>query len=970
MRIYSSAVVLAVCAFLIFDSGFKKEKITYSDLVERLIDLEHLALLPSDSVKQTQVQVVNTTEVSGGEEQTFPQKEGDKYVLAEMKGPGVLTRIWAVAPLDGRIMIYLDDAETPVLDHSFSELYRLWGRKFENLAYSAGRSLNLMIPIPYQKSCRIVAGENWGEVCQFTFTTFLKNVELPVFQPQFNARDLQALERINQVLGQGQPLHVDRNGIQTESKNITVDPGKTVTVFQVNGSRAITSMKASPRIGKLIPRVLLRGGEIQPGGPMGKVREITDPGDRDVLRELLLSVYWDGEKEPAIMVPLGDFFGSAPGWNAFRTFPAGATSEELYSYWFMPFKNGARIEIRNDGKKARTLDFEIGHAPLNKPADHYGRLHVKWRREKQLPDNEWTALETTGEGKFIGSVIDIYNPLGKWWGDCDYTFLVDNEKTPSIAGSGLDAYFGTWANNWFSEAFHAHTIIDRSMTHREHESLNRWHIADPVPFNKSLKINFRRLFPPADSVVYTTTMFWYLAEGQSDRYTQMPLNHRLDYPRTLDNFGVTNCIEGEDMDVIEISGGEVTSLEIEGLHTGGWSGMRGKQQLWWRNIRAGDSLKLGVYVDKAADYKIQIQFIRGPQYGNFRISLDGDPIGNVMDFNHPRLTPTAPVDFGVRRLDKGSHTLGIVALHGHDIQFGLDYLQLEQWDGSRDPKPKKLYVTAGEFVNFYDRFNINDHCFIYGDDNLWHFYGIGGSMGFAHGTASHLHKTGWETRERPFPLSWNPWKEIHLWAPHIVKEGGLYYMFYCAGAKIGPVYRMHLATSPDLKTWTRHEENPLFIDGFDARDPMVLKVDDEWVMYYCANTDPRGGNHTVAYRKSKDLVHWGERGIAFIDPRRHKAGGGTESPFVVRRGDTYYLFIGPREGYVGTDIFASKDPFYWHLDDRVGHINSHAAEVVRDENGNWYVSHSGVGEGGLYLAPLHWNDGLDGAEASIPAAGK
>ncbi len=215
-------------------------------------------------------------------------------------------------------------------------------------------------------------------------------------------------------------------------------------------------------------------------------------------------------------------------------------------------------------------------------------------------------------------------------------------------------------------------------------------------------------------------------------------------------------------------------------------------------------------------------------------------------------------------------------------------------------------------------------------------------------------------------MEWDPWKETQLWAPHVVESDGMYYMFYCGGGKHGSTYRMQLATSPDLRTWTKHPSNPLFLDGFGARDPMVLRVDDQWVMYYCATSDPMGGNHVVAYRLSDDLIHWGERHMAFVDPGKHKAGGPTESPFIVRRGDTYYLFIGPREGYVGTDVFASNDPFEWHLEDNVGHINSHAAEVIRDVDGSWYVSHGGVRQGGLYLAPLYWNDGLDGEDSSLP----
>ena len=114
------------------------------------------------------------------------------------------------------------------------------------------------------------------------------------------------------------------------------------------------------------------------------------------------------------------------------------------------------------------------------------------------------------------------------------------------------------------------------------------------------------------------------------------------------------------------------------------------------------------------------------------------------------------------------------------------------------------------------------------------------------------------------------------------------------------------------------------------------------------------------------MVTWGERGVAFTDRSKGTYGGPTESPFVVRRGDTYYLFIGPRGGYRGTDVFLSRNPFHWDAADQVGHIRAHAAEVVRDTSGRWHVTHCGWGQGGVYLARLLWNDGLDEAESSMP----
>jgi hypothetical protein len=191
-------------------------------------------------------------------------------------------------------------------------------------------------------------------------------------------------------------------------------------------------------------------------------------------------------------------------------------------------------------------------------------------------------------------------------------------------------------------------------------------------------------------------------------------------------------------------------------------------------------------------------------------------------------------------------------------------------------------------------------------------------------------------------------------------------MFYCAGSTDDTRYKLHLATSDDLKTWTRHQQNPMIIDGFHARDPFILKIGEIWVMYYTATSRPSGGHHIVACKTSDDLIHWSGRRVVFRDPSKGKRGGPCESPFVVRRGEYYYLFIGPREEYVGTDVFRSKNPFEWSITDKVGHIQSHAAEVVRDMDGKWYISHCGVDQYGLYLAPLNWNDSLDGASSSLP----
>ena len=291
--------------------------------------------------------------------------------------------------------------------------------------------------------------------------------------------------------------------------------------------------------------------------------------------------------------------------------------------------------------------------------------------------------------------------------------------------------------------------------------------------------------------------------------------------------------------------------------------------------------------------------------------------------------------------------------------------------------PDPPLLEAGEFVRIYDpsvgekeKWYINDHCFMRGADGTWNLFGITHAEpsdaldedNFAHATSKALLERPW--KKQPFALSVAPeapWREEHLWAPHVVEHDGTYYMFYCAGDADHTKYKIHLATSKDLKAWTRHPKNPMVVDGFDGRDPFVLRVGDEWVMYYTATSAPEGGNHVVKFATSPDLVTWKVRGTVFTDPSTGKYGGPTESPFVVRRGTKYYLFVGPRDGdrdvFDGTDVFVSSEPFRFRVEDRVGHVPAHAAEVIQDADGKWYVSRCGAERGGVYLAPLTWKDG-------------
>ncbi|WP_109474807.1 glycoside hydrolase [Ornithinimicrobium cavernae] len=277
-------------------------------------------------------------------------------------------------------------------------------------------------------------------------------------------------------------------------------------------------------------------------------------------------------------------------------------------------------------------------------------------------------------------------------------------------------------------------------------------------------------------------------------------------------------------------------------------------------------------------------------------------------------------------------------------------------------------VVGGERQRIYDpsvgeaeSWYVNDHTFVKGPDNGWHLFGITATepakpleeVFFAHASAPSLTYPQW-LKQDPVIHADPDLGETHVWAPHVIRHGRTYYMFYAGGTPDHTAYKMQLATSTDLVNWTRHEDNPLFTDGFDGRDPMVTRVGDQWVMYYTATSSPSGGNHIVAYRTSDDLLSWGPRQVAFTSPRTGTFGGPTESPFVVHEGGAYYLFVCCTSAYSDTRVFRSTDPFHFSPEDEVGQIAEHAAEVVRD-GGRWWISGAGWGAGGVWLRPLNFD---------------
>lgn len=645
---------------------------SYVDLVRRLTDLEYLATLPatgeecaqwSSYDRHSRYDATSEKYVSwdaNGDGDGFIRREGDKLVLAEMQGPGCIWRTWSAMPKEGHVRIYLDGNPEPAVDLPFIGYFDGKNAPFTRpaLVHTVARGWNNYTPIPYRKSCKIVADPGWGQYYHFTYSTFPRDTQVPVFKRELSAEESAALDRANQTLSQGDPVGGRGHGVLL-SKKVVVGAGQTATVARLNGPGAITRL----RVKLALPAA---------------------PADRDLLRELALKIKWDGESEPSVWAPLGDFFGTAPGANPYRSLPLGLTEDGWwYCGWYMPFGKEGRVELVNDGKSQQRVSFEIWHAPLSQPAQRLGRFHAKWHRDALLPAErerwlDWPIVKTEGPGRFVGVMLHIWNPRGSWWGEGDEKFFVDGEKFPSTFGTGSEDYFGyAWCNPTpFQNAYHNQTHNDGN--NKGHVSVNRWHISDNVPFHKTFEGCIEKYYPNQRPTLYAAVAYWYLAQGGTDPYHPVPLNQRVGYWTPLENFKVKSALEGESLKVLSKTGGEPQEQDLTAF-AGQWSN---DAHLWWINAKPGDRLELALPVARAGNYNLGMQLTKAPDYGIVQLYLDGEKLGEAIDLFHPSVIPTGVLPMGVHRLAAGQHKLAVEILGANEkavknYMFGLDYVKLD-----------------------------------------------------------------------------------------------------------------------------------------------------------------------------------------------------------------------------------------------------------------------------------------------------
>jgi hypothetical protein len=661
-----------LCSAAICGTAFAAEpEFSYVDLAHRLTDMEYLATLPatgdtcaqwSSYDRRSRYDTATGKYVdwdANGDGDGIIRKEGDQLVLAEMNGPGCIWRIWSAAPKGGHVRIYLDGATEPAVDLPFTGYFDGKNAPFTRpaLVNIVSSGCNNYTPIPYQKSCKVVADSDWGSYYHFTYESFPAGTRVPTFKRQLTDAENAALDAANTVLSECGPRDgSDDPKSKTKEASISASQGSRTTTLP--GPAAITSIRV----------------KIEPPPP---------PGDFDLLRSISIQIRWDDEKEPSVWAPLGDFFGTAPGANVYRSLPLGLTEDGWwYCTWFMPFAKNAKVTFTEDGKQPVNLKYEITTEPLPGDVSKYARFHAKWHRDAFLPGEaerqiDWPMLKTEGSGRFVGVMLHVWNPRGGWWGEGDEKYFVDGEKFPSTFGTGSEDYFGyAWSDpKLFQNAYHNQTHNDGN--NKGHISVNRWLITDNVPFQKSFEGCIEKYMSNARPTLYAATAYWYLAPNGTDPYRTQPLTERIRYWTPVSPNRVPGAIEGERLKVLAVTGGKAQEQDMR-AYEGQWSN---DAQLWWTGAKPGDKLDLALPVAKSGKYALTMQLTKAPDYGIVQLYLDGDKLGEPTDLYHPSVAPSGTLDFGTHDLTGGEHKLTVEMTGANEkaiknYMMGLDFVKL------------------------------------------------------------------------------------------------------------------------------------------------------------------------------------------------------------------------------------------------------------------------------------------------------
>ena len=297
---------------------------------------------------------------------------------------------------------------------------------------------------------------------------------------------------------------------------ITINPGETFTIAEIDGSGAIQHIWMTP----------------------------TGNWQYSIIR-----FYWDDETEPSVEVPVGPFFGMA--WNTFAPLNSIAMTvnpgSAFNSFWKMPFRKKCKITVENiNPDESMNLYYQVDYT-LTEVGEDEAYFHAQYRRSDKNTNSDHVIIDgIKGKGHYVGTFMAVGVNNNGWWGEGEIKFFMDGDKDfATIVGTGTEDYFlgsynfenkETRQYQEYSTPYAGlHQVIrpDGLYNSQQRFGMYRWHVLDPIRFEKDLKVTIQDLgwrsnhrYLPQNSDIITVA-YWYQREPHA-RFPELPERNRLE----------------------------------------------------------------------------------------------------------------------------------------------------------------------------------------------------------------------------------------------------------------------------------------------------------------------------------------------------------------------------------------------------------------------------------------------------------
>jgi hypothetical protein len=374
-------------------------------------------------------------------------------------------------------------------------------------------------------------------------------------------------------------------------------------------------------------------------------------------RLMTLRIYWDGEEHPSVESPIGDFFGIGHGIDkSFVSLPIKVSSDGRgrNCYWPMPFRKSAKITVSNESDKpCGAFYFYVDwqkHKSLPKDTAYF---HAMYRQEFPcVMGRNYLLADIVGRGHYVGTIQSVQMMSPGWYGEGDDFFFIDGELEPRLRGTGTEDYFcDGWGFRVQDGPFYGTPLWEGYDT-GHHGTAYRFHLADPVTFKKSLRVEIEhkgsQKFPDGTESGFierddlmSSVAFWYQTEPHK-RWSALPPG-----PQRLLDQSIKLVVGWQAASIAKHSG---PAIELPKLAC-----TKESQALWFKPGDATGWLEIPFKLDKEVSGNLWGRFVASKNYGIYRVLLDGQELA-TLDLYAEKATGKS-VDWGRRTLAAGPHVL-------------------------------------------------------------------------------------------------------------------------------------------------------------------------------------------------------------------------------------------------------------------------------------------------------------------------